>query len=148
MTIIVWDGTTLAADRCSWSGGMRRKVRKIFKVTASDKSMYLVGFAGDGCFSMAVLGWMQGKLDKPSAADFNYDVSHQCALVIDQKKRAWQLGASLVYTPCRENVFCIGAGQEVAWGALEAGASAKRAVEIVAKRSDYSAFGVDCLRFK
>ena len=147
MSTIVWDGETLSGDRCSWSGGVRRKVKKVFKVTAKNGQKFLVGFVGEGCLAMQTLKWMQGDSEKPKASDFDYDVGNVLALVIDEKKRIWQLGASLVYTRCLDKKYCIGAGQELAWGALEAGATSKRAVEIVAKRSDFAGLGVDSISF-
>ncbi|WP_340524079.1 hypothetical protein [Cupriavidus necator] len=148
MTTIAWDGTTLAADRCSWSGPARRRVRKVFKVRAPDGRMFLVAFAGNGDFAMAILAWMRGRGEKPNAADFNVERDSCCGVIVDERRRVWQIPASLVYgQPMRERKFAQGAGQEFAWGALEAGASARKAVEIAAKRSDYAGLGVDCVRF-
>ena len=47
----------------------------------------------------------------------------------------------------RERIYAQGAGQEFAWGALEAGATARRAIEIAMKRSDYAGLGVDTVGF-
>lgn len=149
MTTIAWDGTTLAADRCSWSGGARRQVRKVFKLKAHDGRRFLVAFAGNGTFALAVLGWMRGEQPRPVPRDYLRDdeLCNQCALVIDEKHRVWQLGNDLVYGQMRERVYAFGGGQDFAWGAVEAGATAKRAVEIAIKRSDMAGFGVDCVRF-
>lgn len=149
MTTIAWDGRTLAADRCSWSGGCRRSVRKVFKVTAPDGRRYLVAFAGYGNFCLTVLAWMRGRGARPEPREYfeAKDLNQQCAVVIDGKGRVWSLGNELVYCRMQERMFATGAGQEFAWGALEAGATAKRAVQIAAKRSDYAGFGVDTVRF-
>ncbi len=148
MTTIAWDGTTLAADRCSWSGPARLRVRKVYKVTAPDGRRFLVAFCGNGDFAMAILAWMRGQADRPNPSDFNVDRETCCGLVIDEKRRVWQLSGALTYgCAMRERIFAQGGGHEFAWGALEAGATARRAVEIAAKRSDYAALGVDCVRF-
>lgn len=147
MTTIAWDGETLAADRCSWSGCVRRKTRKVFKVKAKDGNICLVAFCGSQAFAMAVMSWMAGKQEKPDCAEFGVAPDDACAVVIDSKLRVWSLGNRLQYCLMNEKIFATGAGQEFAWGALEAGAAAKRAIEIAAKRSDYSALGVDCVRF-
>lgn len=148
MTTIAWDGKTLAADRCSWSGGARRKVCKAFKVTAPDGSRFLVAFAGSGTFALAVLAWMQGG-NRPDPLAFMKpdDLSSQCALVIDEQLRVWQLGNDLWYSRMDERIYAYGGGQDFAWGALEAGATAKRAVEIATKRSDYAGLGVTTVSF-
>ncbi|WVS23948.1 hypothetical protein QkW1_25 [Ralstonia phage QkW1] len=145
MTTIAWDGKTLAADRCSWSGGTRRAVRKVFKVKAPDGRRFLVAFCGNGEFAHAVLAWMRGEADKPDCRDFGVDPEIACGVVVDERSRVWLLGARLIYQRMRERIFANGAGQEFAWGALEAGATAKQAIMIAAKRSDYAALGVDCV---
>lgn len=148
MTTIAFDGTTLAADRCSWSGGARRRVRKAHKVTAPDGRKYLVAMAGNGSLADAVLAWMRGG-QRPNPLDFikPEDLQNQCALVIDEKRRVWQLGADLTYTHTTEKIFAMGAGQDFAWGALEAGATAEQAIRIAIKRSDYAGLGVNTVRF-
>lgn len=149
MTTIAWDGMTLAADRCSWSGVARRRVKKVFKLTAQDGRKFLVAFTGSEAFAMAVLGWMRGEREKPTPRDFlrEDELGNQCALVIDENRRIWQLGSNLTYTQMREKVYAFGGGQDFAWGAIEAGATAKRAIEIAIKRSDMAGLGVDCVRF-
>lgn len=150
MTTIAWDGTTLAADRCSWTGhGIRRRARKVFRVTSQDGRRFLVAFAGNAAFALAILDWMRGKREAPFFRDYVADGSPDdaCCVCIDERRRVWVLNARLSWIPFPEKVFATGAGQEFAWGALEAGASARRAIEIAIKRSDYAGFGVDCVRF-
>lgn len=149
MTTIAWDGKTLAADSCSWSGGARRRVRKVFKIKAVDGRVFLVAFAGSGEFASAVLAWMRGKRPEPNPLTFmeSKDLANQCALVVDQNLKVWHLGNSLVYSPMRERIYAYGGGQDFAWGALEAGATAVQAIRIAIKRSDYAGLGVDTVRF-
>lgn len=149
MTTIAWDGTTLAADACSWSGSARRRVRKVFKVRAKDGRVFLVAFAGEAAFAMAVLAWMRGEGVRPNCHDFMpvEDCGQQCALVIDEKRRVWQLSPTLVYIRHYERIYAFGGGHEFAWGALEAGATAREAVQIAIKRSDLAGLGVDTVRF-
>jgi hypothetical protein len=149
MTTIAWDGRTLAADRCSWSGAARRRVCKVFKLKAADGSRFLIAFAGNGSFALAVLAWMRGERERPDPLAFLKpdELNNQCALVIDEQRRIWQLGNELWYSRMRERVYAFGGGQDFAWGALEAGASARHAVEIAMKRSDYAGLGVDVVSF-
>ncbi len=149
MTTIAFDGTWLAADSCSWSGGARRRVRKVFKVRAADGRRFLVAFAGNGDFAISVLRWMEGRHARPDPLAFMpvAELELQCALVIDEKRRVWQLGNTLVYSLMREKVYAFGGGQDFAWGALEAGASARQAIRIAMKRSNYAGLGVDAVRF-
>jgi hypothetical protein len=149
MTTIAWDGETLAADCCSWSGGARRKVRKVFKVKSPGGRQFLVAFAGNGDYAMQILAWMRGERQRPEPLAFleQSDLPNQCALVIDEKRRVWQLANTLTYTRMREKFYAYGGGQDFAWGALEAGATARQAINIAIKRSDMAGLGIDTVKF-
>ena len=149
MTTIAWDGKTLAADQCSWSGAVRRKVRKVFKIESKDRGTLLVACAGPAPFCLKVVDWMRGEGDRPNPEDFftKDDIQRQCAVVIDSARQIWSLSNSLHWELMHESVYANGAGQEFAWGALEAGATAVQAIEITAKRSDYAGFCVDTVTF-
>lgn len=147
MTTIAFDGTTLAADRCSWSGGIRRATRKVTKVRAPDGSRYLIAWTGSQAMATAVLAWMHGTGDRPNCKDFGSEPDGYCAVVIDQKMRVFVLSNCMTYIAFEERIFAGGAGAEFAFGALEAGATARRAIQIAMKRSDYAGLGVDVVRF-
>ena len=147
MTTIAWDGKTLAGDCCSWSGGVRRKTRKVFKIKSPTRGMLLVGFVGQQSFAYAVADWIKGERDIPNYKEFGVEPQNACAVVIDSKNRIYVLGCTLEFNLMRENIFAIGAGSEFAWGALEMGATSKQAVKIAEKRSDYAAMGIDCISF-
>jgi 20S proteasome alpha/beta subunit len=148
MTTIAWDGVTLAADKCSWSGPARRTVRKVFKIESPDRGPLLVGFCGHQTFALQVLAWMKGG-ERPNPSTFfeRELLTQQCCVAIDSDRRVWALGNDLHWSQMEETIFALGAGHEFAWGALEAGASAVRAIEIAAKRSDYAGMGVDSVSF-
>ena len=145
MTTIAWDGTTLAADRAAWSGGMKYRVRKVHKVKAPDGAVYLAAFCGDGHFAESVLRWMNGG-PHPGAYPNTDNVT--IAVVITESRRIWRMDSTaLRYGRVRETVHACGAGQDFAIGALEAGATAVQAVHIAIKRSDMAGMGVDWVRF-
>ncbi len=144
MTTIAWDGETLAADRGSWSNGLHQAVRKAYRVTAPDGRRFLVALAGDGAFAMRVLRWMRGEIDHPGPCMADGDV----AVVIDERRQVWRMNSRLIYVPYLGKVHAHGAGQEVALGAMMAGADAVKAIRITMQVSDYAARGVDCVRFR
>ena len=147
MTTIAWDGETLAADRASWTGGFHQPGKKVHRVTAPDGRKFLVALMGNAAFATDVLRWMRGG-PHPGAclvADQEYD----CAIVIDERRRVWRLsGHRLTYREYPDRLHAGGAGQEIAMGALMAGADARTAVKITMQVSDYAARGVDCVRFR
>lgn len=149
MTTIAWDGKTLAADQCSWSGGTRRRTKKVFKIRTKQGRVLLVAFAGTQSFCLQVLAWMKGDGPRPNPSDYwgRDDIDRQCAVVIDEKRRVWSLSNDLFWNQMKERKFANGSGQEMAWGALEAGATAAQAIRIVMKRSDYAGLGVDTVSF-
>ena len=146
MTTIAFDGTTLAADRCAWSSGNRYRVRKVYKVRAPDGRRFLVAFSGNGSYCMALLNWMRGG-PKPGAYPEDGG-PYTVAVVIDQQRRIWRMEShSLTYCQVLEKFHACGGGQDFAIGALEAGATAREAVQIAIKRSDMAGLGVDTVRF-
>jgi hypothetical protein len=147
MTTIAFDGETLAADRGSWSNGLHQAVRKAYRVTAPDGRRFLVALAGDGAFAMRVLRWMRGEIDHPGPCMAD-DETRDVAVVIDERRQVWRMNSRLIYVPYLGKVHAHGAGQEVALGALMAGADAVRAIRITMQVSDYAARGIDAVRFK
>lgn len=148
MTTIAFDGTTLAADRGSWSGGMHQSVKKVHRVTAPDGRAFLVALMGEGAFAARVLRWMRGEIDHPGLC-LDENKERDCAVVVDEQRRVWRLSAyRLEYVEYPDLLHSAGAGQEFAMGALMAGADAIQAISITSKVSDYAARGVDFVRFE
>mgnify|MGYP006921288158 CR=1 FL=1 len=145
MTTIAWDGTTLAADKGSWSGGLHQPVRKTYKITAPDGRRFLVAMAGDAVFATQCLRWLRGG-DHPGRC-LDDDLNRDVMVVIDEKRRIWRLSSRLVYVPYEGKIHAHGAGQEIALGALMAGADAVKAIRITMQVSDFAARGVDFVRF-
>lgn len=147
MTTIAFDGVTLAADRGSWTGGFHQPGKKVHRVTAPDGRKFLVALMGNAAFATDVLRWLRGGPHPGAclAADQEYD----CAVVIDEQRRVWRLsGHRLTYREYPGRLHTAGAWQEIAMGALMAGADAVKAVKITMQVSDYAARGVDSVRFK
>ena len=138
MTVVVYRDGILAGDNCSWSDGIRRKSTKVFRFYSWGE-LHLVGFTGQEGYCRQVLNWLQEKEAKPVYLD--KDTEHyQCALLV-RNGVIYTLNNALDLIPTDEEYFAIGAGQEIAWGALHAGATAEEAVMIVQHRSNYAAFG-------
>lgn len=147
MTTIAFDGKTLAADRGSWSGGFHHGARKVHRITAPDGRQFLVAMMGNAAFATDVLRWMRGGPHPGQCLDA--DKEYDCAIVVDSKLHIWRLsGHRLTYREQGGQLHSGGAGQEIAMGALMAGADAIKAVKITMQVSDYAARGVDWVRFR
>lgn len=141
MTVIVWDGRTLAADkRCSY-GGMVCTVTKIFRV-----GDLLVGGSGDFPHVLAMVDWVRrGRTvsDFPQAQRDKDD--WQTVMVIEPD------GAALVYerTPYpvkyEQDCMVIGSGREYARAALYMGATAAEAVAVASALDVNCGNGIDTL---
>lgn len=144
MTTIAWDGECLAADRAAWSGAFKYRVKKVHKITRDGRT-FLVAMCGDGAFAELVLRWMRGG-DHPGLYPNADNIT--IGVVVDEKRRVWRLDAQkMSYSRVLEKIHATGGGQDFAIGALEAGASAKQAIQISMKRSDYAGLGVDVVKF-
>ena len=129
MTVIAWDGKTLAADRLATSGGyIKGGATKIFRLDRGS----LVGLSGGYDCCMALFDWLCGPrnpADWPAAAQSSVEWARAMEIwpgtgsVLFHERHPHALIIKMSY-------YAIGAGAECAVGAMAMGASAKQAVEI------------------
>lgn len=158
MTTIAWDGHTLAVDRGSWSGYVVHETTKLYPPGGplEDKGngtmalpthyrngwpMGAFAFTGTAGICMRILTWAQSGNDRPFLPESEWGNSHGVLVTLDRK--VYRISGYLALEPVESVPFSDGGGQECAIGAMLAGASAKRAVEITAERTYLSVFGVD-----
>lgn len=141
MTIICWDGKTLAADKRATYGGMICTVTKIQR--AGD---VLVGGSGEFPYVLAMIEWVRaGRV----AADFPVDQRSkddwQSILVIERDGTP-SLYERTPYPVRYEQPFvAIGSGREYARAAMHLGCSATRAVEVAMALDSSCGNGIDTL---
>lgn len=143
MTVIAWDGTTLAGDRLATYGGTKMRSRKVHLVTWKGKE-WLIGGAGSLSITTAWLAWLQGKGDQPKIGDDDQFTG----ILIDRRHRIWQVHANLVPFRVPGKRHAIGSGRGEALGAMAMGADAKKAVMIAQAIDDSCGLGVDAVRFE
>lgn len=144
MTVIVWDGKVLAADRKSVFGSTPMRARKVFLVVAPNGRIALVGYSGSAPFVAAHLAWLRGG-ERPT---FTHPEFKWSVLLIDDARNVWWRGESADYWErqlCRRAV--IGSGSDYALGAMAHGADAVAAVRIASKLDIQCGMGVDVVRF-
>lgn len=141
MTVIAWDGTTLAADKAGTNCGYRRTVTKIFRVPDG-----IVGFAGDGSRAMALLEWFRDGMNpaKYPAFQSDPDLAVGC-IFIGQDGR----NCAYLHTPYPEHHLdrfdAIGSGRDYALAAMYLGLDARRAVEVACALDNGCGNGIDTL---
>jgi len=126
MTVIAWDGRTLAADKRSDYGGCINVVTKIFR--AGD---CLVGGAGELSFILAVVEWVRNGRDAAQFPAHQRDKDDwQPVLVVEPS------GQAVVYErtpyPIRweQRFGAIGSGKQFALAAMHLGRTAAEAVAV------------------
>lgn len=142
MTVIAWDGKTLAADRQGEMNYVKVPRAKLRRVGAA-----LVSGAGEGWLIHDLIAWyMAGARpqDFPAAAREDTGTT---LLVIDGHRRIllYQRGPYPVLVDGER--IAIGSGAEAASAALFLGCSSAKAVEVACAVSTGCGGGVDTLEF-
>lgn len=135
MTVIAWDGRSLAGDRMRQHDGTPTPCRKVFWTPYG-----VFGCAGSGFDVEAYRRWAQGLVPRPDRLE------NLLVLFVDTSRRAWVMTEQLVWVPVDMPRWAIGSGADYALGAMEAGADAMRAVEIASKLDAGCGMGVDVVR--
>ena len=143
MTIIAWDGKTLAADKRGTWQGISRTVTKIFRT-----GDWLIGIAGNQCEGYDMVEWL-----KNGAAPDKFPVNQRdeklwiSCLVIssDGLIRLYERSPN----PCIiENEFtAIGSGRDFALAAMYLGLTSREAVEVACEFEEGCGNGIDELNF-
>lgn len=145
MTVIVWDGTTLAADKQATNSGLKCKVTKIHRING-----HLIGFSGEFDYAQSMLKWFENGAEVDKFPKHQEDNDKWVGvLVITPDKRVLKYERSPVPMDFTENgVLCIGSGRDFAFGALAMGADAVKAVQIACAYEASCGMGVDVLTFE
>lgn len=140
MTVVAWDGRTLAADRRSNSNGLIGTVTKVRRI-----GPLLCAGCGEYSAILAMLEWIEnGRVTADLPAAQNSKDDWACMLVID--------GARILkydrgHLPMHLEVpfYAVGTGRDFAIAAMHLGKSASEAVEIASLFQSDCGNGVDVL---
>ena len=139
MSVIAWDGKTLAADKRCLIGSTIRSSTKIFRVGDS-----LVGLSGDFIRALEVLEWL--KLgDRSEKFPAMRGDRHGNLLVVDARGDVWKYEEGPIPYQLDGPHAAAGCGDESALVAMHMGASAAEAVAIVSLFNNGCGNGVDTL---
>ena len=128
MTVVAWDGKTLAADRQMTDGcGMRRPVTKI--VVLREPEPLLVAMTGKQSVALELLAWLKaGAVPAEFPASAKDDDATLIAIDRDGVVRNWTCGP---FPAVLEVERCAwGSGRDYAEAAMYLGHDARRAVEV------------------
>jgi ATP-dependent protease HslVU (ClpYQ) peptidase subunit len=141
VTVIAWDGMTLAADKRAVTAGACATVTKIFR-----RAGFLIGVSGSFKHGMAVADWIEagGKPDDYPKADKD-DASH--TLVIHPDGRVVKYEGTPWGFEIEDRFAATGSGRDYALAAMYLGHDARTAVEVTNALSCDCGNGVDTMRF-
>src|SRR5690242_20657946 len=156
MTTIAYKNGVIAADSRvtveSEGGGARNfDTKKLFRKTVqidgqpTDVILATAGESAPG--SLFVEAWGTGKSLAEIRELFAYSEPDFTILVVSPKG-LFEVDRWCVLEPVYEPFYAIGSGSKIAMGAMEAGASAQKAVEIACKRDPFTALPVVTMRLK
>lgn len=145
MTIVVWDGKTLAADKQATHSDLVRKVTKVRRIRE-----HLVAVSGDWDRAQELFKWFELGADETKYPEFQKtDNDFVGMLVITPDKRILKYERSPVPMDfSEEDWFCMGSGRDYAYGALYMGAGAAIAVMAACAFASTCGLGVDELKFE
>ena len=141
MSVIVWDGKMLAADRRACHGNLIRTTTKIFKI-----NNHLYGYAGVAATGEELLAWHVAGADPNSFPLSQRDPETSCSpLVITPDKRVLTYESSPYPLTFHDTHFAIGSGRDFALAALLLGYPADEAVATACHFDSGCGNGVDVL---
>lgn len=142
MTVIAWDGKTLAADKRACNGTLRSVTTKIRRVGKD-----LVGYTGDASEGEELLAWFRFGADPEKfPAHLRSDSQHWARLVVVTPKRevlVFERGPHPVVF--EDRFFAAGSGRDFALAAMHLGKSATEAVEVASVFDTSCGDGMDAL---
>lgn len=141
MTVIAWDGTTLAADKRMVLGNTANgRVTKIHLARG-----HLTGFTGDACDGSRILHWFREGAD-PAKYPIKEGETNSTFVVVcpDRHVELYESGPiPLRLDPGQPLAY--GTGHVAALAAMMMGADAIRAVEVASALDLYCGDGIDAL---
>lgn len=140
MTVLAWDGKTLAADRLACAGTMKATVTKIARAGEE-----LLGICGNLSVGNELREWYLNGADPDYFPDAALSDGETDLVVVKADGTVWVYSASATPFQIEDSVCAFGAGAEAAWGALLCGVSAQRAVEIASQINVSCGNGFDLL---
>ena len=142
MSVIAWDGITLAADKRASDGGFVWTTRKILRVRDC-----LLGFTGTQAFGEQMIAWFERGAQLSDFPDSQRDANDWSGLLVIAPgpaifKYERTPHPLVIYEP----TFAVGSGRDFAMAAMACGRTAREAVEIACRFDSGCGHGIDELR--
>ena len=143
MTVIAWDGKTLAADKQSTICGNPATVTKIYRVPGG-----MVAFSGSGSHAMELLTWFKAGRDPatyPRCRSADQEDGAGSLFISDQREIHLYSHVSPFCEVLEQRFYARGAGRDYALAAMHLGHDARTAVEVACALDNTCGRGIDTL---
>lgn len=141
MTVIVWDGITLAADKRACHGDTIYTTTKIFKARGC-----LVGYAGHASFGQQMLAWFNAGEIPVDFPNTQRDKDDWAGLLVIRPDGTVQKFERTPYAHTfHDKQVAIGSGSDFAKAAMHLGCTAEQAVGVASAMNISCGNGVDTL---
>lgn len=141
MTVIAWDGKTLAADRMSTCADMPRITRKLRRLGNGE----VAAITGDEDMGCRLIRWYEDGADpaKWPESQRGDNWSRLIVLSADGLKFYEREPHPM---RCLDPFMAFGSGRDFAMGAMAMGASAEEAVNVACRFNIFCGCGIDVMR--
>ena len=140
MSVIAWDGRTVAADRQVTEGDIPHLCRKIFRLRGGD----IVAFVGDMRHGLELVAWF--KAGGHVRAYPKARKSDSATLIVFQTGgHVFEFDGGPQKMPVPDKFMAWGSGKGPALGAMAMGADARRALKIASRYNSACGMGVTVL---
>lgn len=139
MSVVAWDGRTIAADKQMESGGKTATATKIRRISTGE----VLAWTGSMEAGLTLARWYADGADVGKWPECQKDKDQWTRLIVASKSgvKFYEMLPAPIDV---EDPFCAwGSGQDFATGAMAAGASARQAVLITSEFSTGCGRGVD-----
>lgn len=142
MSVIAWDGVTLAADkRATFGGNLILTTTKIKRV-----GDWLVGYAGGADFGEQMVAWFRDGADPDKFPASQRDKDDWAGMLVvghGAPIRRYERTPYPIFF--EDRCIAIGSGRDFAMAAMHLGCDARRAVEVACALDSGCGNGVDTL---
>ena len=148
MTVIVWDGKQLAADKQATEGGLLQTVTKVRKITTGRHKGWLLAAAGATAQCNMMMGWFEAGADPNkfphSLQKEDSFAAHMIAISPEGVVHKYEfVPFPIVF---EDKFYAAGTGRDLAIGALAMGADAVTACEVACTYSTECGVGMDVVQ--
>ncbi len=141
MTIVAWDGKTLAADKRTSFGGLHATTTKLHRIDGM-----LIGCAGLTAHITEMVAWVKAGREAAQLPTPQRSTSDCISmLLIDRDGSVLHYESSAYPILIEGDKWAIGSGRDFAMAAMHLGCDARRAVEVACALDATCGNGIDTL---